>query len=80
MLSMLLKLITFAEHPIEIEIHHNDTLKRIKRLVYDESGIPPKHQRMVWRGRIMYNTRMTAEDYGMVSGSEVRLIMWNTPY
>ena len=76
---MLLKLITYAKQPIEIDIHHDDTLKSIKRLVYDESGILPKHQRLIWRRRVMYNTRMSAKDYGMVSGSEVRLILLNTP-
>ena len=72
---MLLEMITFADHPIEIEIHHNDTVNRIKECVYQEAGIPPKLQKLFWRGRDMHNTRRTAKQYGLVSGSRVVLIM-----
>ena len=72
---MLLNLKTYAKQLIEIEIHQKDTMKRIKQLVYQESGILPSRQKLFWGRHGVYNMKMTAKDIGLTQGSVLRLVV-----
>ena len=72
---MLLNLKTYAKQLIEIEIHQEDTMKRIKHLVYQESGIPPFRQKLFWGRRGVYNMKMRAKDIGLTEGSILHLVV-----
>ena len=73
---MLLNLKTYAKQLIEIEIHQEDTMKRIKQLVYQESGIPCSRQRLFWRGHGIYNMKMRAKHIGLTEGSILHLVVF----
>jgi hypothetical protein len=75
---MLLKLKTYDGQFIEIEIHHKDTMRRIKELVYQEAGIPPYRQRLFWKGRGVHNMNKTAETLGLTGGSVLHLVLVTT--
>lgn len=56
------------------EVFSNDTVARIKDLIYDRGGCPPDQQRLVFAGRQLEDRR-TMDDYVVTPGSTLYLVL-----
>uniref|UniRef100_A0A915AM32 Ubiquitin-like protein NEDD8 n=1 Tax=Parascaris univalens TaxID=6257 RepID=A0A915AM32_PARUN len=71
---MLIKVKTLTGKEIELDIEPNDKVERIKEKVEEKEGIPPPQQRLIFAGKQM-NDEKTAQDYKVVGGSVLHLVL-----
>jgi len=58
---------------ISLQVEYNDTIVNVKREIFDREGIPPNHQRLIYAGKLLENSR-TLHDYNIDKASSLFLI------
>lgn len=63
--------INAAGRKFTVEVEKDATLQQLKMKVMDEMGIPPQHQKMSYKGKLLKNDDAILSSLGIESSSEV---------
>lgn len=65
---------TLSGKSIALDLDYNDTILKVKQIIYDKEGIPPEKQRLIFAGKQLKDDR-TIWDYQIRSESTIHLAL-----
>jgi len=63
-----------SQPPLELEVHIETSVDQIKQTIYEQWGIPPADQKLLYSGKMTTGELKSLLDYGVHNGSNITLI------